>query len=291
MPGGGHRQRAVVAAVRHPQVPPEPAHGIPVARVHPRAGQVAAESQAQRQTRAAGPARQREVLGQIAGDRGVPAERVVGTAPEHEQLAVGRRRGGHRHAQQTVRQERQQHVVDQRYEQPFAQRDGALAGERREHIRPLPAHLRPARVDRTGCQQHVGVAEQQDVAACGRGQLPAGPALAHPAGRRRRAAHQAHARVGLGGAAHDGGRVVAGLVVEHDDLGDVLGSEPGQRGGQPAALITRWDQQRRVRPGHRSGPGRIRSQHGEHGEVRHQAGQLDRVEGDGRARQGGGRAC
>ena len=53
----------------------------------------------------------------------------------------------------------------------------------------------------------VRVAEQENLAARGPGELVAGPALAGPSWRGRRAAQQPHSRVGPGGVPHHGGRV------------------------------------------------------------------------------------
>jgi hypothetical protein len=78
---------------------------------------------------------------------------------------------------------------------------------------------------------------------------------------------------------HHGGRVIAGLIVEHHDLADVLGEQPGQGGGQPPALVTRRHQQGDLRPARAF----LRPQCGKQGEVRRHAGQLDGVEGDDRA--------
>ena len=88
-------------------------------------------------------------------------------------------------------------------------------------------------------QGHIGVDEEQHLAAGQRGQAMAGVGFAHPPGRQGDASHHADPIIGCGQARHDGVGAIGRPVVVNDDLQRIGGA--GQcghhRGLDTAGLI------------------------------------------------------
>jgi hypothetical protein len=186
-----------------------------------------------------------------------------------------------------VQQEGEEEVVDDEGEWPGAQLE---TGARRDEVRPARLGEPDEPRQRIGREHHVGVGEQDPLAARALGAARERVRLPQPPVGQRVDAHHAHPRVAGRGPAGDVAGAVGGAVVDDDDLdrgarrGPAERAQRGEPRGDGVRLVARRDDHRHegraVGAGGQRLPGRV----GERGHAPGAEGELGEL-GEGR---GGG---